>query len=60
MNGRLTGTVISSGLASRLDDMGKLVNNDNHNYLKDKEGKPAYPTYSLLTKEQNEKKLSRL
>lgn len=28
------------------------VNNDNHSYLKDKEGKPAYPTYSLLTKEQ--------
>lgn len=28
------------------------VNNDNHSYLKDTAGKPAYPTYSLLTKEQ--------
>lgn len=28
------------------------VNNDNHGYLKDSEGKPAYPTYSLLTTEQ--------
>lgn len=28
------------------------VNNDNHNYLKDTDGNPAYPTYSLLTTEQ--------
>lgn len=28
------------------------VNNDNHNYLKDNAGRPAYPTYSLLTTEQ--------
>lgn len=28
------------------------VNNDNHDYLKDTAGNPAYPTYSLLTTEQ--------